>query len=37
MEKSNFLKDEQIVKTSKGEFKLKNQKEKAEKICHINP
>jgi len=25
------------VKTSKGEFKLKNQKEKAEKICHINP
>ena len=37
MEKSNFLKDEQIVKTSKGEFKLRIKKNKQKKICHINP
>ena len=32
MEKSNFLKDEQIVKTSKGEFKLKIKKKKQNKF-----
>ena len=33
MEKSNFLKDEQIVKTSKGEFKLKIKKKKQKKFA----
>ncbi len=33
MEKSNFLKDEQIVKTSKGEFKLKMKKKKQKKFA----